>query len=179
MPAHEVEHFPSPKTRSRIPRMITSESDSDARFVYERQGVGEIRRGSIMFAMSACHGTRRQVVDQSRPHETGASWEQAVSRAFLRPGGLASPNRTVGASVWLSADGHGFREPSRREGILTMSPQRLLQIALALFGAVFLLVYPLAIVWPSGWAWHAGAPHDSQYFMMIVGIYATLGVFLL
>ena len=60
-----------------------------------------------------------------------------------------------------------------------MSPQRLLQIALALFGAVFLLVYPLAIVWPSGWAWHAGAPHDSQYFMMIVGVYATLGVFLL
>jgi hypothetical protein len=60
-----------------------------------------------------------------------------------------------------------------------MSPQRLLQIALALFGAVFLLVYPLALVWPSGWAWHAGAPHDSQYFMMIVGVYATLGVFLL
>ena len=60
-----------------------------------------------------------------------------------------------------------------------MSPQRLLQMALALFGAVFLLVYPLAIVWPSGWAWHSGAPHDSQYFMMIVGVYATLGVFLL
>lgn len=56
---------------------------------------------------------------------------------------------------------------------------RLLQIALAAFGATFLLVYPLAIVWPSGWAWHAGAPHDSQYFMMIAGIYATLGVFLL
>src|SRR5262245_66104015 len=98
---------------------------------------------------------------------------------FFGRGGLASANRTVGARVWLSADGHGFREPSRREGILTMSPQRLLQIALALFGAVFLLVYPLAIVWPSGWAWHAGAPHDSQYFMMIVGGYATLGVFLL
>ena len=88
MPAHEVEHFPSPKTRSRIPRMITSESDSDARFVYERQGVGEIRRGSIMFAMSACHGTRRRVVEHGRrsPRETGASWEQAVGRAFLRPG---------------------------------------------------------------------------------------------
>ena len=60
-----------------------------------------------------------------------------------------------------------------------MSPQRLLQIALALFGAIFLFVYPLAIVWPSGWAWHAGAPYESQYFMMIVGVYATLGVFLL
>jgi hypothetical protein len=38
---------------------------------------------------------------------------------------------------------------------------------------------PLAIVWPSGWAWHHGAPYESQYFMMIVGVYATLGVFLL
>jgi hypothetical protein len=60
-----------------------------------------------------------------------------------------------------------------------MSSQRLLQIALALFGAIFLFVYPLAIVWPSGWAWHVGAPYESQYFMMIVGVYATLGVFLL
>jgi hypothetical protein len=60
-----------------------------------------------------------------------------------------------------------------------LSSHRLLQIALAVFGAIFLLVYPLAIVWPSGWAWHAGAPQASQYFMMIVGIYATLGVFLL
>ena len=60
-----------------------------------------------------------------------------------------------------------------------MSSRKLLQFALAVFGTIFLLIYPLAVVWPSGWAWHAGAPHDSQYFMMIVGVYATLGVFLL
>ena len=60
-----------------------------------------------------------------------------------------------------------------------MAPRALLKLALAVFGTVFLLVYPLAIVWPSGWAWHAGAPQDSQYFMMIVGVYATLGAFLL
>lgn len=60
-----------------------------------------------------------------------------------------------------------------------MSDQSLLKLALGVVGAAFLLVYPLAIVWPSGWAWHAGAPQDSQYFMMIVGVYATLGVFLL
>lgn len=59
------------------------------------------------------------------------------------------------------------------------SAYRLLQITLAVFGVIFMLVYPLAAVWPSGWAWHAGAPHESQYFMMIVGVYATLGVFLL
>jgi FtsH-binding integral membrane protein len=68
---------------------------------------------------------------------------------------------------------------SDKGGHLMMSPHRLLQIAVAVFGAAFLLVYPLAIVWPSGWAWHAGAPHESQYFMMIVGVYITLGVFLL
>ena len=56
---------------------------------------------------------------------------------------------------------------------------RLLQIALLAFGAVFCLVYPLAIVWPSGWAWHDGPPTASQYFLMIVGIYLTLGVFLI
>ena len=55
---------------------------------------------------------------------------------------------------------------------------RLLQIALVVFGAVMLLLYPLAVVWPSGWAWHPGAPYQSDYFMMIVGLYATLGGFL-
>jgi hypothetical protein len=60
-----------------------------------------------------------------------------------------------------------------------MSREKLLQIALVLFGATFLLVYPLAVVWPAGWAWHEGAPYESQYFMMIVGVYATLGAFLI
>src|SRR5262245_59469818 len=60
-----------------------------------------------------------------------------------------------------------------------MSHQSLLKVALAVVGAAFLLIYPLSIVWPSGWAWHAGAPYDSEYFMMIAGVYATLGVFLL
>ena len=55
----------------------------------------------------------------------------------------------------------------------------LLKLALIVFGVIFCLVYVLAIVWPAGWAWHAGAPYGSQYFMMIVGVYATLGVFLI
>src|SRR3954452_16693443 len=59
------------------------------------------------------------------------------------------------------------------------SAYKLLQLALAIFGAIFLLLYPLSLVWPSGWAWHSGAPYQSMYFMMIVGVYATLGVFLL
>jgi Family of unknown function (DUF6632) len=59
------------------------------------------------------------------------------------------------------------------------STYRLLQLALAVFGVVMLLVYPLALVWPAGWVWHHGAPYESDYFMMIVGVYATLGVFLI
>jgi Family of unknown function (DUF6632) len=62
---------------------------------------------------------------------------------------------------------------------MTTTPYRLLQLALAVFGFVFLLLYPLSVVWPSGWAWHHGAPYDSQYFMMIVGLCATIGVFMI
>ena len=60
-----------------------------------------------------------------------------------------------------------------------MSRLKLLQMALITFGIVFCLVYPLAIVWPSGWAWHDGGPASNDYFLMIVGFYFTLGVFLI
>jgi hypothetical protein len=60
-----------------------------------------------------------------------------------------------------------------------MTAYRLLQILLVAFGIVFCLVAPLAVVWPSGWAWHEGPPMASQYFMMIVGVYATLGLFMI
>jgi hypothetical protein len=54
---------------------------------------------------------------------------------------------------------------------------RYLRIALLLIGVIFVVViYPLTIIWPSGWSWHTG---QSDYLQMILGIYATLGVFLL
>ena len=54
---------------------------------------------------------------------------------------------------------------------------RLLRIALVLVGVIFIAgIYLLMIVWPSGWTWHTG---HSDYPLMIVGIYATLGVFLI
>jgi hypothetical protein len=37
--------------------------------------------------------------------------------------------------------------------------------------------YPLTVVWPSGWTWHGAG--RSDYLEMIIGIYATLGVFLI
>ena len=53
---------------------------------------------------------------------------------------------------------------------------RYLRIALVLAGLACLALYPLMLLWPSGWAWHDG---HSDYPMMIVGLYATLGVFLI
>jgi hypothetical protein len=53
-----------------------------------------------------------------------------------------------------------------------------LRAALVVFGVIFIVgVYPLTILLPSGWSWHMGGP--SMYLQMILGIYATLGVFLL
>jgi hypothetical protein len=52
-----------------------------------------------------------------------------------------------------------------------------LQVVLVVVGIIFVVgIYPLTILWPSGWAWHMDGP--SMYLQMILGIYATLGVFL-
>jgi len=52
-----------------------------------------------------------------------------------------------------------------------------LRFALLAVGVIFIFgIYPLTILWPSGWSWHTG---QSDYLQMILGIYATLGVFLL
>ncbi|MEX3984523.1 DUF6632 domain-containing protein [Paraburkholderia sp. EG287A] len=52
-----------------------------------------------------------------------------------------------------------------------------LSIALYAVGAIATFaIYPLMVLWPSGWTWHSG---HSDYPLMIVGIYATLGVFLM
>jgi hypothetical protein len=52
-----------------------------------------------------------------------------------------------------------------------------LRIALIVVGLIAIFgLYPLLILWPAGWAWGHG---HSHYVMMIVGIYATLGVFLI
>jgi hypothetical protein len=52
-----------------------------------------------------------------------------------------------------------------------------LRIALVIVGLLFIFfLYPLGIVWPSGWKWGHG---HSHYLIMILGLYATLGVFLL
>ncbi|MCO1334136.1 hypothetical protein MO867_07240 [Microbulbifer sp. OS29] len=50
--------------------------------------------------------------------------------------------------------------------------------ALMVIGVLFILViYPMMMwVWPQGWGW---TPRQPEYEQMIVGIYVTLGVFLI
>jgi hypothetical protein len=55
--------------------------------------------------------------------------------------------------------------------------EKLLKIALVAFGAIFFLIYPLGLVWPSGWLWHGG--EGKYYLQMICGVYAVLGAFLI
>ena len=53
---------------------------------------------------------------------------------------------------------------------------RHLSLALRVFALVFAFgVYPLTVLWSSGWCWNPG---QSEYLQMIIGIYTTLGAFL-
>jgi len=56
-----------------------------------------------------------------------------------------------------------------------------LRVALAAVGVIYIVgIYSLIVIWPSGWSWHSGQSHHlPHYLQMILGVYATLGVFLL
>jgi hypothetical protein len=66
---------------------------------------------------------------------------------------------------------------SRGKDMAETDRTRYLRIALRLVGVTFIVgIYALTVIWPSGWSWHSG---HSDYLQMILGVYATLGVFLL
>jgi len=56
--------------------------------------------------------------------------------------------------------------------------QKYLKISLVVFGITFIAgIYVMVTwVWPSGWSW---TPRQPEYEQMIMGVYATLGVFLI
>lgn len=58
---------------------------------------------------------------------------------------------------------------------------RYLRVALMAVGVIFVIgIYSLIMLWPSGWSWHSGQSHSlPHYLQMILGVYATLGIFLL
>src|SRR5215510_1605504 len=55
--------------------------------------------------------------------------------------------------------------------------EKFLKIALVAIGAIFFTIYPLSLIWPSGWQWHGG--HGQYYLQMICGVYAVLGAYLI
>jgi hypothetical protein len=55
--------------------------------------------------------------------------------------------------------------------------ERFLKIALVVSGVAFFSLYPLGIIWPSGWIWHGG--HGQYYLQMLYGVYAVLGAYII
>jgi hypothetical protein len=53
-----------------------------------------------------------------------------------------------------------------------------LKVGLVVFGIVFVTGVPAMMmwIWPDGWSW---TPRQPEYEQMIMGVYATLGVFLI
>ena len=78
----------------------------------------------------------------------------------------------------MTAAGKSGVQPQKHEGGAHLNREGALKIVLVLVGIIFLLgVYPLMMfLWPSGWRWQ---PNQPEYEQMILGVYATLGIFLL
>jgi len=69
----------------------------------------------------------------------------------------------------LHAQARNIAEPTRI---------KYLRVVLRVVGVTFIFgIYALTLVWPSGWSWHTG--HTPHYLQMILGVYTTLGIFLL
>jgi hypothetical protein len=81
----------------------------------------------------------------------------------------------------LAREPQFYTPTSRETNVSEPDPTKYLRIALRLVGLTFIVgIYALIIVWPSGWSWHTGHSHNlPHYLQMILGVYATLGVFLL
>lgn len=55
---------------------------------------------------------------------------------------------------------------------------RYLQASLYVIGVIFVVGVPAMMmwIWPDGWSW---TPRQYEYEQMIMGVYATLGIFLI
>jgi len=68
-------------------------------------------------------------------------------------------------------------ETTRRNHMQEEQKLKYLKVALIVVGIIFIAgIYVMMWVWPSGWGW---TPRQPEYEQMIIGVYATLGVFLI
>lgn len=60
----------------------------------------------------------------------------------------------------------------------THTKTKYLSFALYAIGVIFIIGVPamMMVVWPEGWSW---SPSQPEYEQMIMGIYITLGIFLI
>jgi len=81
----------------------------------------------------------------------------------------------------LAREPQVYTPASKETNVSEADPTKYLRIALRLVGVAFIVgIYTFINFWPSGWSWHAGQSHHlPHYLQMILGVYATLGVFLL
>ena len=80
--------------------------------------------------------------------------------------------------IHISQAGYWRHISSEENDMQESNRIKVLRIALWIIGLVFILgIWPLTQNWPSGWSWHAEG--RSYYLEMIMGIYATLGIFLI
>ena len=101
-------------------------------------------------------------------------YDVADLRSLIEMGKLAKPGEQVFK-----------REPQldplslERKNAAEPASIKYLRVALQLVGVAFIVgIYTLTLIWPSGWSWHTGH-HTPHYLQMILGVYATLGIFLL
>jgi sterol desaturase/sphingolipid hydroxylase (fatty acid hydroxylase superfamily) len=71
-----------------------------------------------------------------------------------------------------------FLEHSQEINMTQDQKLKYLSVALRIFGIIFIVgIYAMMMwIWPAGWGWE---PRQPEYEQMIMGIYATLGVFLI
>lgn len=59
---------------------------------------------------------------------------------------------------------------------MTGQSHRVLRVVLLVVGVAFIVgLWPLMMYWPAGWQWQ---PNQAEYEQMMIGLYATLGFFL-
>jgi hypothetical protein len=96
----------------------------------------------------------------------------------MRSDGIQAPPGRRGKAVRLKGTVSSLYKNERRNLMQQEEKLRYLKVALIVFGAIFIAgIYVMMMwVWPSGWGW---TPRQPEYEQMIMGVYATLGVFLI
>ena len=59
---------------------------------------------------------------------------------------------------------------------MNITRRQCLQMSLIVIALLFLSLFILMKIWPSGWVW---MPRQIEYEQMMIGVYGTLGIFLL